>query len=48
MRELIEARVRSVWCEDMEVDFDMSLDELPELSDKELLDIYDLITGING
>lgn len=49
MRDLIIERIKNIWDHDYHpVELDLSLDELDELSNAELLDVYEEMISFNG
>ena len=48
MRKLIKDRLLAIWCDELEVMHDISASEFGNLSDDDLLDLYDEVFGFSG
>jgi|FreactcultureFD7_1027221.scaffolds.fasta_scaffold00949_21 hypothetical protein len=48
MRKLIKDRLLAIWCDELEGIHDISSSELGDLSDEDLLDLYDEVLGFSG
>jgi hypothetical protein len=49
MRDLVIERIKGIWDHDYHpVELDLSLDELDELSNSELLDVYEEMISFKG
>ena len=48
MRTLIKERLLAVWCNELDSIHDISPSEFSNLSDEELLDLYDEVFGFSG
>lgn len=48
MRKLIKDRLAEIWCEDLEIEHDISIAEIANLGDEDLLELYDEVFGYQG
>lgn len=48
MRKLIKDRLTEIWCDELADEHDISELEMSNLSDEELLDLYDEVFGYQG
>lgn len=48
MRKLIKDRLLAIWCDELEQMHDIGSSELGDLSDEDLLDLYDDVLGFSG
>lgn len=48
MRKLIKDRLTEIWCDELATEHDIGASEFANLSDEELLDLYDEVFGYTG
>ena len=48
MRKLIKDRLTEIWCDELADEHDISVTDMANLGDEDLLDLYDEVFGYQG
>lgn len=48
MREIVLARIEAYWYDELEDELELTLDQVKQLQDEELLNVYDRLVGFDG